>query len=253
MPDEEQSGSTMSPIVRRFTIAMGQGLLVFTAAVAMMLVVCPVRASSSRRSLNRVVIYNGRLSDHQNTLKINQPAPASSLCCSDFASFTNLDAGFPDVCGLSLGCKFDAGYEEARAHCEAVGARLCTHEELSAEEVKGTDCAFENDAVWSATPCIVPESGESSFIAAEGRMGTDPFCPTPNTQLGVGCCADAQCDNFRDDSSFLSSPAALPPNAALGKPTFQSSIGWGGDSSNAVDGNPTGVCLIRRSANAFIL
>jgi hypothetical protein len=216
---------------RRRGPAGARGSIIATAVIVFLVASALVGASHTRRSLN----YIDELRARRALRQLTEPAATSSLCCSELPSFLNLDSGFPDVCGGSPGCNSNSDYEGARSHCEAAGARLCTHDELSAEETKGTGCVFDFHPVWSATPCTVPDSGEASFIAAEGRTGVNSFCPTPDTRLRVRCCADAECD------ARAPVPATLPPNAALGKPTFQSSVGWGGDSSNAVDGNPTGV------------
>lgn len=41
----------------------------------------------------------------------------------------------------------------AAAHCASVGARLCTESELSAGYARATGCGFDNQIVWTSTPC----------------------------------------------------------------------------------------------------
>ena len=79
-------------------------------------------------------------------------------CCSDtdlggWASCTvdgatryaERDAG-------ALECMSDATQAEAEAACAAVGARLCTLEELEASCGHDTGCGHDWDLIWSSSP-----------------------------------------------------------------------------------------------------
>ena len=80
------------------------------------------------------------------------------VCCSDSAikAYTK-NSGCPVWAESSNinghACIHAATWEQAKAHCEADGARLCTQEELSSDCAKNTGCDHHADMVWSSTTC----------------------------------------------------------------------------------------------------
>merc|ERR1711871_1152906 len=66
------------------------------------------------------------------------------------------------------------GWAHAAAICLGVGARLCSIDEITAEETRGTGCGHDNDQTWSSTPC----ARGAGYMSARG-LG-----------LAVRCCAD---------------------------------------------------------------
>ena len=45
------------------------------------------------------------------------------------------------------------GWSHASSICLAIGARLCTADELQAEETRGSGCAHDREFIWSSTAC----------------------------------------------------------------------------------------------------
>lgn len=102
-----------------------------------------------------------------------------------------VDNGDDSVCGFS---KVDNGecatgtYTEAKTICAAVGARLCTADELMADETKGTGCKGDCARVWSSTRC---ETGHHSLSGASKCAKNWPEeCTDNGEKLVVRCCAD---------------------------------------------------------------
>lgn len=72
--------------------------------------------------------------------------------------------GHPSICGgtdeSGLGCSGEVSHAEARAHCEAMGGRLCTVDELLSNETQGTGCDYDDRGIWSDTfesDCPAPQ------------------------------------------------------------------------------------------------
>ena len=77
------------------------------------------------------------------------------------------------------------GHTHAASICQDVGARLCTLEEIQAEETRGTGCGHDNDQVWTSSLC------EDGFYSAQGSGRGSVVC---NADLAanhaVRCCSD---------------------------------------------------------------
>ena len=107
------------------------------------------------------------------------------------------------VCGASdahplAGCAKFANWTAARETCEAPGARLCSLDELSSDEARGTGCGFDDEHVWSATPC-----GEDAYFVQRGAStgGDDAKCVASGALHAVRCCADDEDDSARGVST----------------------------------------------------
>jgi hypothetical protein len=103
-------------------------------------------------------------------------------CCSStslgngWKQHTNcLAAGF-DVWGeseINGVCNSAKTHAEAVEICNAVGARLCTKEELLADCPRGTGCQFDKELNWSSSP-VLPCTSDAS--CDDGRLCTINTC-----------------------------------------------------------------------------
>jgi len=55
-----------------------------------------------------------------------------------------------------VGCKKGVSFDVAEAYCEENGHRLCTKDEVLTDIGKMTGCGFNDDHVWTSTPCSLP-------------------------------------------------------------------------------------------------
>lgn len=113
----------------------------------------------------------------------------SEKSCEDLG--WTIQGGSKAVCGYSKVNQGDCGtgsYAEAEAMCASVGARLCSTEELSNDETKGTGCKGDCKRVWASDTCA---SGHHSLAGASKCAGDyPPECTSDNEELVVRCCAD---------------------------------------------------------------
>lgn len=110
-----------------------------------------------------------------------------------------LNQGGSLVCATSraetLGLK-DCGVRKtwtlAQSACVEIGMRLCTSEELAADEALNTGCALELERVWTRTGCM--DDGETQAVVQAGSSAGlsiyPPNCTRLGAQMGVRCCAD---------------------------------------------------------------
>jgi len=97
------------------------------------------------------------------------------------------------VCGSSetggLSCSGLKKHSDAVAHCEKVGARLCTIEELQANEAAGTGCGYDSQRVWTSSECS--KTGYWSQAGTSSELGNMPRqCTDGGGEAYVRCCAD---------------------------------------------------------------
>jgi hypothetical protein len=95
------------------------------------------------------------------------------------------------------------GYAHAVAICGAIGARLCTSEELLADETRGTGCGHDREMVWSSTPCddgmltAAGASNQAQNLVDAGvctDVGSCTSCRAlDDTTPAVRCCGDVEC------------------------------------------------------------
>ena len=76
------------------------------------------------------------------------------------------------MCGESIasplpGFSGTVSHSGAALHCAGVSARLCTLDELIADETAGTGCGYDLQYTWSSSPC-----GEASYWASAGASQT---------------------------------------------------------------------------------
>jgi len=105
----------------------------------------------------------------------------------------NGNLGDPMVCGESdsgaWGCHSGKTFYEATQICADAGGRLCTLEELLADETHATGCGFDNRRLWTLSEC-----GEDAFWTAPGKSSSTNsypvLCAPRSIELNVRCCAD---------------------------------------------------------------
>lgn len=112
-----------------------------------------------------------------------------------------LQPGDLSVCGYSKlvdnsclnGKKAHTGnFDSAQAMCQALGARLCTVEELNNDETKGTGCKGDCAAVRSSSTCPNGQPGHMTTAgASKCKNKFPPTCVPDSDTAAVRCCADA--------------------------------------------------------------
>eukprot|EP00730_Choanoeca_flexa_P004660 TRINITY_DN11764_c0_g1_i4.p1 TRINITY_DN11764_c0_g1~~TRINITY_DN11764_c0_g1_i4.p1 ORF type:complete len:2164 (+),score=402.21 TRINITY_DN11764_c0_g1_i4:76-6567(+) len=116
-----------------------------------------------------------------------------------------------NVCGLSellidgtTDCRGESKtLQETADTCAKGGARLCTLDELSRGRVQASGCGYDDDLIWSSTPC---NADGSKYWLSYGRVDStefrdrQPLCMEPSTTsveidsttytTAVRCCSD---------------------------------------------------------------
>lgn len=122
------------------------------------------------------------------------PVDTSASSCADLGWNNAASFGDANVCGNSINpdtdkCSGKKPFARAENWCEGMGARLCTLEELMADEAKHTGCSYDSKRVWSSTPCTI--YGASGYYTAAGSTAeTLTACKTEDSRVRVRCCAD---------------------------------------------------------------
>jgi hypothetical protein len=132
----------------------------------------------------------------------------SPKCCSELIPSFQFGAGSPTVCDSRSNCDAGEGeFEAASRHCDRLGARLCSVGEIATwaelDKDGGARCGSpEAQLVWTSTPCAVPRTGTTGFVAAARSRARPSSClPVINSQAAIYCCADAVCDRGGETSS----------------------------------------------------
>lgn len=133
----------------------------------------------------------------------------------------------PDVCGESdasgLTCVNSVNQAEAQEMCEAIGARLCTAEELyTYGESSGTGCMHDRRLIWSSSSSLAAENlncGPYEKVVVTGGMynagqpGLAPTCMNVRESgAALRCCADTVCN--RPDSTLRAIATSIPEISA---------------------------------------
>ena len=109
--------------------------------------------------------------------------------------------GLSTVCGRSRDDELrwvcgEGDYATAVEHCATAGARLCTAEELAADETAGPDCNYDNRRVWSSSDVMGDLGcGDNTVVSLAGRSTNRDNHPArcsdkTNETAAVRCCAD---------------------------------------------------------------
>jgi len=117
------------------------------------------------------------------------------MVCGESDNGFNTYESDVDAAGLCAGDNELAhdGWAHAAAMCTGLGARLCTTDEIQADETRGTGCGHDNAWVWGVEACDAVET-DCHLIAcgstANGCASEEPYC-APNAELHeVSCCSD---------------------------------------------------------------
>ena len=123
-------------------------------------------------------------------------AEVSALTCDELG-WDAVERGSSSVCGESDGfsdvlCPGFLTFVDAVAYCEDGGARMCTVEELNADEAAFTGCGYDNVLVWSGTACGGGQDGSLGVLATFGasRGGLTSVCANLEERFAPRCCAD---------------------------------------------------------------
>jgi len=120
----------------------------------------------------------GRAASTCGTLGWNDNYGSSEIC-----SESNVDPNGDDE-----DCSGLRTFPEAVWICAAAGGRLCTDDELAADETRGTGCSYDLESIWSSTPCdggFAHRAG-STLYADDAPAG----CSAPDETHYVRCCSD---------------------------------------------------------------
>ena len=101
-------------------------------------------------------------------------------------------------------------WDTAQAMCFAVGARLCTVEELEADETRGTGCNFDSSLCWSSDDINCPP-GAHVVVGGRSSANVDQSATCQVDMIGaaVRCCADTVVGyTCQDTSPLLSLPCS---------------------------------------------
>jgi hypothetical protein len=148
----------------------------------------------------------------------------SSSSCTELG-WTNNGAtqfGSSTVCAstdlFGLGCAQNGASKEAwgaaNIECLSVGARLCSAEELHADEARSAGCALDTFLLWSSTPCTSEGEYEVVFGSSVNTDGTI-HCKNQTDPQYRRCCAD----EFDTTGEFSRSPSLSPTQVPTMKPT----------------------------------
>jgi hypothetical protein len=109
--------------------------------------------------------------------------------------------GYPSTCAASkfnkdTECEKMANGEEAADECNALGARLCSLEEVQAGATKSTGCGFDNKLIWTADGCgtdkikyrmVFAGNPKKSYTLGGAQCSED----LGGANIALRCCADA--------------------------------------------------------------
>lgn len=152
-----------------------------------------------------------------NSVPFSNKHGASLQTCAELRWFEDhIITAADQVCGRSFdndrrwGCE-EGDYEAATQRCRSIGARLCTVEEIAADEVARTGCRFDNARIWSSSVeyeklecdasgvCSLPQmtacppNTTVTRAGMESYLGSHPEeCTLLNMTLPIRCCADRE-------------------------------------------------------------
>jgi len=107
-------------------------------------------------------------------------------------------------------CSGNVNIFAARKLCSRIGARLCTSQEIAADEAKGSGCKYDCERVWTGSKCTTSEGGQG-FLTLAGARKCSAKLPSrcddfESQDAVVRCCADAG----TGDESLVKGPQAYP-------------------------------------------
>jgi hypothetical protein len=117
--------------------------------------------------------------------------PQSLLSCTELGWTNPEEFGNTAVCsqvadGANEVCSDRLSFADATAHCEDMGARICTVEEMRDGEMEGSICGYA--WTWSSTECAPESVFAKDFIS--GRRGCVDASSTSTRSFRAPCCGD---------------------------------------------------------------
>jgi hypothetical protein len=122
---------------------------------------------------------------------LGKTCETSNLACKTLG-WTGSSNQVNGVCGESIvngECQqLPVDFDTAEATCQAVGARLCTADELSADVTKSTGCDhLDGMYVWTRRPCSDTDAIASLATGATSQGG---ICVPKSSLFSFRCCGD---------------------------------------------------------------
>eukprot|EP00045_Choanoeca_perplexa_P017655 m.261284 g.261284 ORF g.261284 m.261284 type:complete len:2833 (+) comp17596_c0_seq5:884-9382(+) len=100
------------------------------------------------------------------------------VCAASAVSSTDGEASCPTAA---------TPFAVAEQYCASLGARLCSAEEVEAEETRGSGCGFDLKRIWTRSPC---ENGFYTMPGASYATTIKKECTASSDAAFVRCCAD---------------------------------------------------------------
>ncbi|MCA9518673.1 MAG: hypothetical protein KC635_27240, partial [Myxococcales bacterium] len=121
-------------------------------------------------------------------------ASASAKTCAQLGWSDGATWGSASVCARSApgaSCSGAVSWSAAVAFCEAAGARLCSVEELRADEARDSGCAYDDARVWSSTACgAMARTTLAGATTGVGNVAEACTGEGEATTAVARCCAD---------------------------------------------------------------
>ena len=161
---------------------------------------------------------------------VSSEVQVSALTCEELGWDNAAAFGSSLVCAeshivVSTQCEGLRSWSQANDLCLNNGARLCSIEEIEADETRGTGCGLDNDELWSSTPC-----GSDGFYLGFGSSGAttgdSPTCSPLLDAAGVNtrnffrCCADVGVPTATPAPSPTTAPVFLSTATPVTPPTL---------------------------------
>ena len=102
-----------------------------------------------------------------------------------------LGMGSSSTCYGQLGTA-SIGFSQANSICSDAGARLCTVEELEADETRGTGCNHDSMFVWSSTDIGCQDGQHLAVMGSSAFADGTQICVENGASAAVRCCADVE-------------------------------------------------------------
>ena len=102
---------------------------------------------------------------------------------------------------LGSGCSTHASYYDAANTCMGGGARLCTADELAADETANTGCHANVYFAWSSSQSTCGSGSVMAVMGATTFSSSPPVCKSMlSGSAAVRCCADTERECFNEGS-----------------------------------------------------
>jgi hypothetical protein len=158
------------------------------------------------------------------------------LAPGNFGNANGADAdsfGSTSVCAetdiLGIGCNTQASYYDAANTCMGGGARLCTADELAADETANTGCRANVYYAWSSSQGSCESGRVMAVMGATTYSSSPPVCKSMlSGTAAVRCCADTERECFNEGShaNALRQFRAFPHHAIGGHNIWCSDGPW---------------------------